>query len=227
MSSDRMMELETSLELYEQQLSQVHQALDADSQNADLTQLVGDLSQLITLTSQNLLEEKKAKLLAQLDQAHPKEPEEKENAEKEQEQETEQKKEEDEEDEAIDLKQFEGKLFEEKNNLKRKDSSFSFFLVPGMKCQAPHTSRSSGGSVSMSNAMISHCENSAEDSLEHGTDSILVRVLFTHPVTQDMLPCSFYMAGKCKFPDDKCRFSHGEVVKLSDLKEFKVCKIVL
>lgn len=177
--------------MYEQQLATVRLALGQDAQNEDLSKLVEDLSQLITLTSQNLLEEKKAKLLAELDQqANPENDDTKE--------EDIEDKEDTEEESQIDLTQLEG-----------------------MKCQAPHRSRASGA-VSMSNAMISNCENSAEDSLENGTDSVLVRVLFTHPTSSDMVPCSFYLAGKCKFADDSCRSSHGEIVKLSELKEFQV-----
>ena len=110
MSSDRITELEGSLEVYEQQLGQVRLALEADAQNEDLNKLVTDLSQLISLTSQNLLEEKRAKLLADLDEAHPEQKEEAEHVHLNRDSEPNQEKQDEiDEDEAIDLKQFEGK----------------------------------------------------------------------------------------------------------------------
>ena len=60
-----MEELESSLEMYEQQRNQVKQALEADKNNEDLIKLNADLQQLIDLTTQNILEEKKKLLLAQ------------------------------------------------------------------------------------------------------------------------------------------------------------------
>ena len=70
-----MEELEQSLETYELQLNQVQLALAADPDNEDLVQLNQDIQQLLALTTQSLLEEKKKQLLAQLeqqDEAQPK-----------------------------------------------------------------------------------------------------------------------------------------------------------
>ncbi|KAG8002892.1 Zinc finger CCCH-type with G patch domain-containing protein [Nibea albiflora] len=36
---------------------------------------------------------------------------------------------------------------------------------------------------------------------------------------KSMKPCPFYLEDKCRFPDN-CRFSHGEVVYVSELREF-------
>ena len=58
-------------------------------------------------------------------------------------------------------------------------------------------------------------------------DEVEVRVMFTHPTNINMLPCQFYLNGKCKFEEDsapsrsRCKFSHGQVVQLSQLEEFE------
>jgi len=51
--------------------------------------------------------------------------------------------------------------------------------------------------------------------------SFQVRVMFTNPTQQDMLPCPYYLEGECRFSDQQCRFSHGELVDLLSLKEYK------
>lgn len=35
-----------------------------------------------------------------------------------------------------------------------------------------------------------------------------------------MLPCPYYFESDCKFSDDKCRFSHGEIVLYSSLQDY-------
>lgn len=45
--------------------------------------------------------------------------------------------------------------------------------------------------------------------------------MFTNPTELKMVPCSYYLEGECRFDDTKCRFSHGAIVHLSDLKEYK------
>lgn len=47
-----------------------------------------------------------------------------------------------------------------------------------------------------------------------------VTVLYTHPTHNEMLPCPYYYDEKCKFSADKCRYSHGETVSLSDILEY-------
>ncbi|CAF91942.1 unnamed protein product [Tetraodon nigroviridis] len=46
-----------------------------------------------------------------------------------------------------------------------------------------------------------------------------VRVFYIYPTHRSMKPCPFYLEGKCRFLDS-CRFSHGEVVCVSELREF-------
>lgn len=77
----------------------------------------------------------------------------------------------------------------------------------GSKCRAPH--KHQWGDVAYHNAMICTILNETE-----------ARVLFTNPTHQEMLPCPYYFETDCKFTDDKCRFSHGEIVQLSTLQDY-------
>ncbi|XP_047543415.1 zinc finger CCCH-type with G patch domain-containing protein isoform X2 [Vanessa atalanta] len=85
----------------------------------------------------------------------------------------------------------------------------------GMKCAVYHT-HTWGGKPSLHNAMVSSVVPRQDDDQ---FNDLQVKVLFTHPTHAEMLPCPFYLNGDCKFSDDQCRYSHGAVVKLSDLKE--------
>ncbi|CAJ0602633.1 unnamed protein product [Cylicocyclus nassatus] len=46
------------------------------------------------------------------------------------------------------------------------------------------------------------------------------KVLYSHPMLNGMRPCSHFLAGTCRF-DEKCKFSHGEVVRMADMDEYK------
>ncbi|XP_039765578.1 zinc finger CCCH-type with G patch domain-containing protein isoform X2 [Pararge aegeria] len=85
----------------------------------------------------------------------------------------------------------------------------------GMRCAVYHT-HTWGGQPSLHNAMVSSAVPRQDD--DQFTD-LQVRVLFTHPTHQEMLPCPFFLNGECKFSDEQCRYSHGAVVQLSNLKE--------
>ncbi|KAJ8945820.1 hypothetical protein NQ314_009042 [Rhamnusium bicolor] len=85
--------------------------------------------------------------------------------------------------------------------------------IEGMKCRAPH--KHQWGHIAYHNAMICSVVPDSTDSYE-----TKVRVLFTNPTHQEMLPCPYYYDTDCKFSDEKCRFSHGEVVLYSSLQEY-------
>ncbi|CAH0722496.1 unnamed protein product, partial [Brenthis ino] len=85
----------------------------------------------------------------------------------------------------------------------------------GMKCAVYHT-HTWGGQPSLHNAMVSSVVPRQDDDQ---FNDLQVKVLFTHPTHAEMLPCPFYLNGDCKFSDEQCRYSHGAVVQLSDLKE--------
>ncbi len=176
-----MEELQSSLDAYEAQLSQVQQALQADPSNADLVQLKTDLDQIILLTSQSLLEEKKKQLLDHLDQT-----------------------------EVVQKKpEIVGRSRDDE------DVHAELEKLVGMKCRAPHRSKGSG-TVSLSNAVIYDVEKDGTETPE----SVMVRVVFSHPLSADMVACPFFMDGKCRFGEDECRYSHGEAIRLVDLREF-------
>lgn len=85
----------------------------------------------------------------------------------------------------------------------------------GKKCQAPHTH--SWGSVSYHNAFISNLDESETEA----SGKIMVLILFLHPINKSMIPCPFYLDGNCKYESADCRFSHGELMALKDLKDYK------
>ena len=55
----------------------------------------------------------------------------------------------------------------------------------------------------------------------HSLPSSKVRVLFTHPLYAGMKPCPFFMDGGCKFSEEDCKFSHGLVVEVNQLKRYE------
>ena len=82
----------------------------------------------------------------------------------------------------------------------------------GQKFQAPFVSKVLGkGARSYHNAVI-FCHDDSNDQI--------VKVVFCNPVELAMVPCPFFLEGKCKFADEKCRYSHGEAVLPKDLKPF-------
>ncbi|XP_063832503.1 zinc finger CCCH-type with G patch domain-containing protein [Ostrinia nubilalis] len=87
--------------------------------------------------------------------------------------------------------------------------------LQGMKCAVYHTHKW-GGQPTLHNAMVSEIIPKQDD--DQFTD-LQVRVLFTHPTHAEMLPCPFYLDGDCRFEDEQCRYSHGAVVPLSNLKD--------
>ena len=80
----------------------------------------------------------------------------------------------------------------------------------GSKCQAPFFSRFNG-STSYHNAVI-------YSDIELQNDCVLV--IFSHPIEIAMVPCPFFLEGRCRFADDKCKYSHGENCRIAELKEF-------
>lgn len=86
-----------------------------------------------------------------------------------------------------------------------------------MKCQAPH--KHSWGAIAYHNALVCDVIKTSES---HSFNAIQVRVLFTNPTHQEMLPCPYFLEdSNCKFSDEQCRYSHGEIVPFSSLREYK------
>ncbi|KAI1897032.1 hypothetical protein AGOR_G00078940 [Albula goreensis] len=221
--------LEAAIETYNAQLQQVETALQAGldaSQEADLIRLKEDLRQLIELTESSLVSVKKSRLLASLEDCPA--PQAGLLAER-----TATGSQDDE------FAAFYSEL--EEPALGGSSSSVNGPLSPrqacsstptatagaedqlgdeededgdalsGMKVRAPY--RSSWGTLEYHNAMVVGSEDCA------GSEA-LVRVLYVHPTHKSMKPCPFFLEDKCRFMEN-CRFSHGEVVAVSELREFQ------
>lgn len=86
--------------------------------------------------------------------------------------------------------------------------------LEGSKVQAPFSK--DWGQMSYHSAIV--LSVNASD-ITH-VDDIKVNVMFTHPTVSAMKPCSFFLEGRCKFSQERCRFSHGHAVALSELREY-------
>ncbi|PIO54441.1 hypothetical protein TELCIR_24197, partial [Teladorsagia circumcincta] len=82
----------------------------------------------------------------------------------------------------------------------------------GMRCMAPYPS---------ANLHVSHHAAVILEVLPlDPVKGLQARVLYSHPMVNGMRPCSHYLAGTCRF-EGKCKFSHGEIVSMADLNEYK------
>ena len=193
--------LEQSIQTYELQLKQVNDAILASasdpSQNQDLVSLKTDLEQLVSLTKQNLVELKKEALLKELEQYDDKE-------------------------EYADEQSFQKREqinVEQETDQQDVSNSLNVSALEGVKCQAPFKSVNSAKEF-YHNAVI-FATNTDEDRIGHlSYENLHVRVVFSNPTCQKMIPCKYYLDGKCNFSEDRCRHSHGELVKLKSLKEY-------
>ncbi|XP_014223164.1 zinc finger CCCH-type with G patch domain-containing protein [Trichogramma pretiosum] len=89
--------------------------------------------------------------------------------------------------------------------------------LEGTKCRAPHGS--SWGGTGYHNAMI--CSVHAENSEDSDLSDVMVRILFINPTHKEMLPCPYFLDGSCKFSEEQCHFSHGELISFAKLEEYK------
>ncbi|XP_029995552.1 zinc finger CCCH-type with G patch domain-containing protein [Sphaeramia orbicularis] len=223
--------LEAALTTYGAQLQQVETALLAGldpSQQSDLLKLKEDLCQLIELTEASLVSVKKSRLLASLEedgkgqQTNASEAAANSST-------TNGGKLDDEfaafyselgessgtncvttegekEGEGLDSCEDE----EEDNEEEDEEDALS-----GTKVRAPY--RTTWGTLEYHNAMVVGAESPEGDEAR-------VRVLYVYPTQKSMKPCPFYLEDKCRFQDN-CRFSHGEVVFVSELREFVECDL--
>ncbi|KAJ1349654.1 hypothetical protein KIN20_005251 [Parelaphostrongylus tenuis] len=98
------------------------------------------------------------------------------------------------------------------------DDNFADYFddLIGMRCMAPYPSVQLP--VSHHTAII--LEVLPLDNAPSDTADLRVRVLYSHPMLNSMRPCSHFLAGTCRF-EEKCKFSHGEILSMSDLNEYK------
>ncbi|XP_055346283.1 zinc finger CCCH-type with G patch domain-containing protein-like [Paramacrobiotus metropolitanus] len=85
-----------------------------------------------------------------------------------------------------------------------------------MQCRVPF--QHSWGQLIYSSAMVQSMESSP---LSDDVEEVHVRVLFLQPTHRKMMTCPYFLDGRCRFPADECRFSHGEVYPLSSLKPYE------
>ncbi|CAG6021094.1 unnamed protein product [Menidia menidia] len=219
--------IEAAIASYGVQLQQVELALSAGldpSQQEDLLKLKEDLCQLIELTEASLVSVKKSRLLASLEghnglQANSPDPAAETNntngldaefaafyselgessgsSSDNRERDTE-------------AEGGAGDCDEEEDEEEEEDDSLS-----GTKVMAPY--RTTWGTLEYHNAMVVGSEPPDGDEAQ-------VRVLYIYPTHKSMKPCPFYLEDKCRFLDN-CRFSHGEVVYVSELRAFSECDL--
>ncbi|XP_059188287.1 zinc finger CCCH-type with G patch domain-containing protein [Centropristis striata] len=213
--------LEAAISTYGAQLQQVETALAAGldpSQQSDLLKLKEDLCQLIELTESSLVSVKKSRLLASLEDSNGLQANTPEAA-------------------AADtngggldnefaafyseLGESSGSSSEtrereneegggEEYGEEEEEEEEEEDALSGTKVRAPY--RTTWGTLEYHNAMVVGGEPSDGDEAQ-------VRVLYIYPTQKSMKPCPFYLEDKCRFLDN-CRFSHGEVVYVSELREF-------
>ncbi|XP_055540715.1 zinc finger CCCH-type with G patch domain-containing protein [Wyeomyia smithii] len=187
-------ELNESIRLYTEQLSQVEHALattENSSERKDLENLKDDLNELLHLTRETLEQEHGQGTSASSDGGMKDE-----------------------------FAAFMAEIndldcddqHQSDRNPSPNDASEALADLIGSKCSAPHLHR--WGSKAFHNALI--CSLDASDNHD-----IKMKVLFINPTHQEMIPCPFFLEGECKFDDDKCRYSHGEMVAFSDLKDYR------
>ncbi|XP_036960555.1 zinc finger CCCH-type with G patch domain-containing protein [Acanthopagrus latus] len=214
--------LEAAISTYGAQLQQVETALSAGldpSQQSDLLKLKEDLSQLIELTEASLVSVRKSLLLASLEDSNGLQS----NAS-------------DANSAALDCEfaAFYSELGEssgsssdtrerdkeeeagvEDGEEEEEEEEEEEDALSGTKVRAPY--RTKWGTLEYHNAMVVGAEPPDGEEAQ-------VRVLYVYPTQKSMKPCPFYLEDKCRFPDS-CRFSHGEVVYVSELREFLECDL--
>ncbi|XP_026189530.1 zinc finger CCCH-type with G patch domain-containing protein [Mastacembelus armatus] len=219
--------LEAAIATYGVQLQQVEVALSAGlepSQQSDLLKLKEDLCQLIELTEASLVSVKKSRLLASLEDSSDHWPANTSEA-------------------AADTDSTKGGLDTEfasfyselgessagSSDTRDKSNEGTGGLeddedeeeeeeedgLSGSKVSAPF--RTTWGTLEYHNAMVMGAEPPDGEEAQ-------VRVLYLYPTQKAMKPCPFYLEDKCRFQDN-CRFSHGEVVYASELREFVECDL--
>ncbi|XP_068589839.1 zinc finger CCCH-type with G patch domain-containing protein [Cebidichthys violaceus] len=214
--------LEAAISAYGAQLQQVESALSAGldpSQQSDLLKLKEDLCQLIELTESSLVSVKKSRLLASLEdgdglQAYTSEAAAGTNG----------------ANGGLDgeMAAFYSKLGESSGSSsdprdgdnggeggvdydeEEEEEAEEEDALSGTKVRAPY--RTTWGTLEYHNAMVMGAEASDGEEAQ-------VRVLYVYPTQKSMKPCPYYLEDKCRFLEN-CRFSHGEVVYVSELREF-------
>ncbi|XP_058802705.1 zinc finger CCCH-type with G patch domain-containing protein [Phymastichus coffea] len=194
--------LKESIRQYEEQLLQVQQALAVanGSNRNDLMSLESDLNEIIQLSKESLGESENASCSSKNESRNCID------------------------DEYNLFKAELAQLEDPKSNESSSSTADStskleeeLKVLEGQKCRAPHGSI--WGGISYHNAMI--CSIHKSDKELSGLHNIMVRVLFIHPTHKEMLPCPYFLNGSCKFSEEQCHFSHGELIPFSRIMDYR------
>ena len=182
-----------SIQIYKTQLDLISTQLESNGENEELLELKQNLEQLIELTTQSLIEQKKSELLKEVESMGGGGEEVTEEAHTSNQQ------------QEIDYLNY---------NESKNDFVAEIEKLIGTKCRAPFKSSN------FHNAVIFGYE---ESSLANAVnlDDISIQIVFSMPTETKMVPCPFYLEGNCKFTSEKCKFSHGDNCKLSEIKEYR------
>ncbi|XP_044208630.1 zinc finger CCCH-type with G patch domain-containing protein [Thunnus albacares] len=218
--------LEAAITTYVAQLQQVETALSAGldpSQQSDLLKLKEDLSQLIELTEASLVSVKKSRLLASLEESNGLQANTSEAAADTNSANTGFDAQfaafyselEEASGSNSDTREREGGVEDGEEEEEEEEEEYEEDALSGTKVRAPY--RTTWGTLEYHNAMVVGSEPPDGEEAQ-------VRVLYVYPTQKSMKPCPFYLEDKCRFQDN-CRFSHGEVVYVSELREFLECDL--
>jgi len=181
--------MEEEIEIYKQQLIAIDSTIAASGPSDELNELKSNLEQLIELTTQNLIEQKKKDLLSELDsQIIP--------AKNDDENKTESN---------VPTKSDSGTHI---SNIKS-----SLEELMGKKVRVPFKD------LGYQNGVIFSYDEDNLDDIKDVSEANL-RIVFSSPITQKMVPCQYFLSGKCKFSDLKCNYSHGHLCSLKDVKDY-------
>jgi len=104
---------------------------------------------------------------------------------------------------------------EDSNDADEIIGSSESYDMAGKKCRVAYSL--SWGELRDHNAMIINTERSNEEQ----SSPDMARVVFLNPTHRSMRTCPYFLEDKCSFAEDACRYCHGAVVLLSELKPFK------
>lgn len=90
--------------------------------------------------------------------------------------------------------------------------------IVGKKFLAPYNSCNGRA---YHNAFVCSLDDTSEYDENIDVDNIKIKILFMNPTHREMVPCSYFLDGSCKFDSDRCHYSHGELVLYKELRDYK------
>lgn len=212
-------ELLASIKVYQIQLEQIQGALAAagSTEKVQLQELQANLLQLLDLTLQQLKQQQEVEKEQQDDIPTPSDHKE------DQMQQNDSSTSHDEKNLDDEFALFQSEIAalsgsgDESSEPKHQYSKDELEAMVGTSCRSPFTEK--WGGRSYHNAVILTIVTQEDG--EADLDDPQVRVLFSQPTCLEMLTCRFFLSGRCKYSDDECRFSHGKIVPISDIKEYR------